>query len=597
MPLSLNEALLAAGGGGYGLTRDGRLYGLQGLYGGGGMGGSKGRAQAAAGAQKAEDDAIAKINETEGQIRREIDNIRSVVSRVNDQIMSAEMQNDPYSGGYEAMGATNALKAVAQRAAALVDQAEGVLATVTNEAATARSSGGWWALPFVGRYQAALSQVQSISRSSGQVENDLRMAMMRVEQARQKALAAKRQEEARIAAEEQRARDLAAAQQRAEAQAAADRQAVLDRQAALEQQQRADAQARMDAERARADAIAQAERDARMQEAQLKAQLISSQGERSSAMQQNMLQLELKRMEQEEARLAAQDARAAEREQAELQMRMMSMLPPQLMAQMLMAQAGVPAGGGGAPPGYQVIDDGMGPGSGAPRGPAMGPTMPGNQTYLFSQAPPPVQQQQGGGGLEFGTFSPGGEMFGMGAMGPAMRVNPALPEGARIEDGYRIEGPTNTGFKITSPDGRVFGMSNEQAFRPGVRVADPSTGAVIYSGPPEAGTSAAEVGGVFNMVIDLVGSAAGKAADAYGRVTGKVPAAPQAQQPAPKGSGSSLASYALGGALVVGGVIATAKLLSKKSAPTPALRLQNPFKFVKPRKRRRSRRRARSRAR
>jgi hypothetical protein len=250
--------------------------------------------------------------------------------------------------------------------------------------------------------------------------------------------------------------------------------------------------------------------------------------------------------------------------------------------------------GGAVPAGYQLIDDSTGqpvnmpgypayPGGGgynpyappAPQVPGWG--YPGTQSYGPPQqyqqpapvpAPPPVVQpapQQAPGpvysglpGIEYGPFTPGAELFG-GELDGAGLGNSAgnLPAGAYVAPGYRMF-PEGNNWKVITPEGKEWTMSNAQVQQPGMELYDPDTKVTYYRVPQEESVGDSIVG-FFNKITPT-GLTAG---EAYLRAKRGESILPQ-QAPTGGGGGRGMGSLVVGG-LVLGGIgIAAFSFLKRK---------------------------------
>jgi hypothetical protein len=112
----------------------------------------------------------------------------------------------------------------------------------------------------------------------------------------------------------------------------------------------------------------------------------------------------------------------------------------------------------------------------------------GQQPQAFAPYGQQPQQQidmtYGAGASQSPAFDPGTQLFGMGAL--TMARNPNVPASAMIEQGYRINGPMQYGWKLTRPDGTSFAVPQHSVLG---TVMDPLTGVLVYSAAGHGGVN------------------------------------------------------------------------------------------------------------
>jgi hypothetical protein len=560
------------------------------------------------------EDDLRKISAIDAQIRKEINTLKAARQRMNDFAYTIDQQYGGLSFRIKNLTSqavqlsgevANLITDSEQEYRDLrtrFDSAHTSLAALAAASPTPGDTRGW-----PPAFQAVLSQIQLRSRELGTLDNELRnierqvnqiveeeQRKIREEQDRLSAIereqqavqAAQAAQMAQIAAQEQAARDSAAAQAAAQVAAAA---AQAEAQAASTQVQ-VQTQAQIELARIQAEQERQAREDARIaEERALRLQIEQQRLAQEQSMQDVMFQLEQQRLERELAREERQYTKQDEASRLEtlLKLAAAGFLQKDQVAQAVSQAVGVPYTpaapgaipyqGGPVPPGYQLVDDQTGlpvsPGAASPYGPypAGGAFSPyGGQQFPYQSAPtfaapapaaapPPVVApaapvqapvQMGVPGIDFGPFSPGAEMFGMGLGASAF----SLPPGAVVAPGYAISIMESGDYQATAPDGRTFTMSSSQVNMPGARVADPQSGQVFYTTPAEQSV-VDSISNLFGKVIAPVGLTAG---DAYLRAKRGESILPQAAPPAGGGGGMGIGTLALGvaavGAVVVAGV-------------------------------------------
>lgn len=382
----------------------------------------------------------------------------------------------------------------------------------------------------------------------------------------------------------------AAAQAQADALAAeqaAARQAAADAAAAAA----AAAQAKIDAAAAQAQAQAEMEArklDAQLQREQAQAEIQLRRLEMELQIEQQKLQFEMEKLQREEERMAARSERESQKEE--------------LMFQLELAKAGLAPMPGASP--YAATPQGaMWTPSGAPEfafSPGMAPAaapsyaatpyaqqvaqiqaaqMAAQSSMRATEAqgmpgaappPPPVvspvapQPQPSVPGFEFESSwaVPSGQLFGM--SGLVRALNPQLPAGSLVENGYKIHGPDASGaFTVERPDASKFQLSVAQASKPGVKIQDPKTGNVFYQAGSGAddGVTVEDVTNWTTAITGAVGAAANVVANTYRQATGKQPPVVQSTPAASIGGG--LQAWA-GPILLLGGIGVAIALFNRK---------------------------------
>jgi hypothetical protein len=397
--------------------------------------------------------------------------------------------------------------------------------------------------------EALAAELEGADADARKVQRQVEQAVASEKRRDEDAARIQREDQARAQAEQQRILD---EQRAAREEAARLRDVELAREQARIESERAIRQAQIDAQRAEAEAA----RQERTGTTQAELEWRKYEAEQRRGESDALLQLELQRLEREEAARLAREEREAKREELET---LLKLVAAGMIDKGAIAQAyGLPA------PQQQGGPMGVVPGMGpyAFTGPApqqqQGPFM-----YPPQMTQPPAVVAPQVPGFEFEAFTPGGQMFGMRGMGELTAVkNPSLPPGAQVEAGYRInyvEGAPN--FTVIRPDGKSsFAMTYRQMTSPGARIRDPQTGAIFYTTPasPDAGGPSSTLESLF----DKLSSAADKGAEVYG----KVMSARRGEQ-APAGgyedSGPGIGTYVLGAAAVAGLGWGAVKLVQK----------------------------------
>lgn len=376
-------------------------------------------------------------------------------------------------------------------------------------------------------------EAENIGAQAGKLVGDLRSRILSVgmaaRQRAQQQAQVQQQQSQQVNTELERIR----LEQQAEAERFAREQKAIQAQRDYEAEIRRQEQARLDQLEADRKARLAAE-EARLQAAQA----------RESEFQQQMLLLEQQRQEAElQFRRDQAEREAARQQRMEEQEALMQQL---LFMQELSVQPGMPQAAPspyGAPALPFAVPTPGAPGlpgpagfytPGAPAGPqTLFPAQlapQGFPGYMPAAQPLPAWQQsvgiqapmqQAGPGMQFASFNPGTELFGMGHYGQQVYQaarggsryplpfgdsglgaadqpvsNPQL-RGALIEKGYNVFGPSTdannrTYYTFESPDGRTWQVWGKDVIGAAARpVLDPGTQRIIYA-PPPGGTPTEE---------------------------------------------------------------------------------------------------------
>lgn len=465
--------------------------------------------------------ALAIARETEGSfavnVSPALDEIQSGLSTIKSGIADLNRVRDSFEA---------ALARDACRAGRKPVGGKSVTEWVAEMSAAARAA---TRLPSTNRIMFQLQNAQAALEQQRQ-EEAARQA--KIEQQRAEAEARKQAELERIRqereAEERRYQEQLRREEEERQRLAQLREAEMEQQRMLLEQQRA----AEEAERQRAAEEAVARQAAELQKAKLAAEA-----------EERRYALEQERILREEERALRKQEREAELKQLMLLQELAAQgvpvpfAPPgaaALAPQLPGYPPGAPAPGampGSVPAGY--VPPGFAPAPGFPPGAmpgavpfAAGPPMaPPGYTAPVPQPPGPPQQPSGfpqyqqsivpappqqaaGPGMQWASFDPGAEMFGMGAL--QATSNPNLT-GAMIDEGYVIRGPDTSGsYQILYVGGQDMNLpekaggdlvgtyTEDQLFQG--PVVDPVTNRVIFTPPaqrPGSATQAAVASGIF----------------------------------------------------------------------------------------------------
>jgi hypothetical protein len=598
--LSYNESMNALGG----RLPGGSIMNVP-SYGGRGMG-------SFSSAQAAYEQDVASVAKIDGQIRGVLDRMKSAQAKFRNFAFNIEQQYGQFGFRIKGLASQavdlsgdigNMLADSESEYRAIRSEFDSANTSLQNLAAASPTPGntnGW--PPY---FQSALSQIQTRARDLDTYEGELRNIEMQIEQLVEVESKKLRDEQARLAAidREQQSAAQAAANQAAQiaaqqqsAQMASASQAAAQAAAAAAQAEAqaqssmfsAESAATIELARIQAEQARLAREDARISEERtLRLQLEQQRMTSDQAMQDMMMQLEIQRMDREAAQADKSSERRDDRDRLALILELAGkgLIAKEAAGQAIAQAVGVnyqapvqAYQGGPVPPGFQLVDDQTGQvvqaGAGGYQQQGYVPPAPAFNQFPYQaqrqSAPPPppvaapaapaqiINQPAFTGipGLEYGSFAPGAELFGMGGMGASAF---SLPAGATVAPGYAISQLESGDYQATTPDGRTFSMTDVQVKSPGRNVADPKTGVVFYTTPAEAGV-VDSIANFFGKVAVPVGLTAG---DAFMRAKrGESLIAPQAP-PAQQGGGG-MGPLLLGGLVVAGIVVAGVSLAGKK---------------------------------
>ena len=541
-----------------------------------------------------------------------LDNLDSALNPIASSLANVRAQLSTTSGASQAQAdyqsAASALQQLQQQSAAWRSKLQSTVTPPATPSSYPISDAAWRGLDSAGKQangalaaaQALATSVQALPQEVAAAQQAaLAQASAAAQVAASNAAAQTQYQQAQLEAQQQTAA-LNAQQQTAQANIAA--------QAAAAQAQAQAQAAALQASIAERSQEFQATQSGNQAAIQAQSDQAALQAQNQAAQDQATMQLELARLQMEDASQQRKDELTANRDQQQLMLALISKMP-QLAPQVLPALLGPALGpyGGGAP-GYAQAPSGPDMSYGQGCDPSVDPAC-GAGSPMFSpmtqgpvaMAPPPVMAAQGGSGFDTSPLNPGAEMFGMGGLGHYVRrqgpwrggvrglgvLGPGpspLPAGSQLETGWGAR-DTGSDYLLVNPDG-IHGvhMSYRQAGQPNTQVTDPSTGAVIYTSP-SSGDVASSIASILGAALPIAQSVeqtynqqqAIAAATKLGKVYQPTAAVPQQASD----TGTILGTIGVLGAVGLG-----LWYLNKRMSKRPAV-LTNPG-----RRRRRARRRA-----
>lgn len=418
-----------------------------------------------AAAQAAEDNALSQIRSLQSKMDSAMQRLEQAQAALSEQqyVIEEKVAGIDNPGIFSIVSQANTSIGDANM---LIEEARAAYQAFEDEFNAKKSAGGWFAVPLVAKAQTTATTLDSAISKVARAQAMVQSTAMRVQ-----SLAAKAAKEA------------AAGQTAAEQAAAAEERRY---QLELERQEREwQRQQQLEEQRiAREEAARQRELELQQQALERQQQLQQQEWEREEAERQRIEAAEIRRIElqqqAEERRLAMEQERILREEERELRKQEREAELQRLMLMQELAAKGLPTFAPTMPAGpvpgmypTAVAPPGMFPMAPAPSMAMPFPGMPqmpmGPQAMPYAATPPgPAPYTQSGplmapqqpppaAGMQWASFDPASEMFGMSGLVPET-LNQNL-QGAMIEEGWIITGPDDDDMYI------LKNMSTRQALR------------------------------------------------------------------------------------------------------------------------------------